>query len=355
MGEGAEKAARMSTRAFRGYVFGLQMGIFYVSMFTSSMMMAESAQLSLQDAQENYQRTLQEFGPAHEKTQAALRRVERAQIRVDRMWLRTGLTMGGLILQTISYGYTLAMATGVLGAHTTATATATAVNATHTAGIWAQVTALKAWIIAQAMAHPWLTVGMLAAGAVAAGAVGYYLGGAGGGTPEQPYVEPRLRGEVAPTVSPAKAGVGVEVVQTMTVQTTQSDLIRGLVQAGAEAENMASKIEESSSKVSAGLSQVSVQAEFSATQIKAFGSTIAANKTRISEFEVAHVMAHPASEIVAPKVIATRTVENHYLSERGKETNIEINIEARTRDEIERAIDEAARRAKEDLRAAEAV
>jgi len=89
----------------------------------------------------------------------------------------------------------MAVATGVLGAHTAATATATAVNATHTAGIWAQVVALKAWIVAQAMAHPYMAAAMIAGGIAAAGAVGYYLGGAGGGT-VQPTTQINIGGRV---------------------------------------------------------------------------------------------------------------------------------------------------------------
>lgn len=168
LGETTERAARIGTRAFRGYVFGVQMSIFYVSMLANAWMRAESAQLSLIDAQENYQRTLAEYGPAHERTEAALRRLERAQLMVQRTSFTTMLTFGGMTLQMFSMTVQTLAATGAIGIFTGATTTATAANVTHTTSIWGRVAALKALIIAQAAAHPWLLPAMLAAGGAAA-------------------------------------------------------------------------------------------------------------------------------------------------------------------------------------------
>ena len=193
-GEATEEAARMSTRAFRGYVFGLQMGVFYLSMFTSAIYMQESAQLSLQDAQENYQKTLAEFGPASEQAQAALRRLERAQIRVDRMGLRATLTMAGLGLQVVSYGYQLATAAGLLNTYTLATIAATVADWGHAAAIHAKNAAMAIW---NALIGPagWAKLA-IAGGLILGGTLlGYGLGGGFGGGGTQVNIETNVNAQ----------------------------------------------------------------------------------------------------------------------------------------------------------------
>jgi len=195
MGVATERAGRISRRAWRLNIFGAQMGIFYLSMFTSALFMRESALLSVQDAEENYQRVLREYGPAHERTRAALRRLERAQRRVQMTTWRTALMFGGMILQAINLSIQYGILTIGQNAYTASVAKAAAADAAHTAVIWGKVAALKAWVITLAMAKPWLAAAMIAAGAVVAGAIGYYIGRAAGG-PAGPVPSPAINIEV---------------------------------------------------------------------------------------------------------------------------------------------------------------
>lgn len=100
-GEEMPKAVGRGTRQM---IFGLQMGVFYTSMFISALFRAQSATLQVEDAQEDYNRAVQRYGVNSEQAQEAARRLERVQLYVQRANLLATFSTIGLGMQLVQLG-----------------------------------------------------------------------------------------------------------------------------------------------------------------------------------------------------------------------------------------------------------
>lgn len=150
-----------STRGLQRGIFGLQMGVFYTGMLISAQTRAQLSALRLADAQEVYNKTLAEYGINSKQAVEAAKRLERAQLQAQQSNTLTTLSYVGMALQLVNVATT--MKTVFLP---------TILKATM--AIWGHVSALAAQAIAYAIAHPWMTAAMLAAGAAVAGALAAY-------------------------------------------------------------------------------------------------------------------------------------------------------------------------------------
>ena len=78
-GQAAQRTGFAISRAAYGWIFNMQMLLWYVSMFASGMMRAESASLMLEQAQENYRRAVERYGRSSYEARRALRSLQRVQ------------------------------------------------------------------------------------------------------------------------------------------------------------------------------------------------------------------------------------------------------------------------------------
>jgi len=97
-----ERVATVSTRSFRSLIFGTQMALWYTSMLVGGMLRAESATLMLEQAQENYRRAVEKYGPASYEAQRALRSLQRTQLYLQRSTMYTNLMTASFTLQMVS-------------------------------------------------------------------------------------------------------------------------------------------------------------------------------------------------------------------------------------------------------------
>jgi len=174
-GKETEEAAGMSARGWRGYIFSLQMGIFYLGMLANAMTTAQMTQLRLDDAQKDYNETLREYGYGSEEAIDAARRLELAQLSVGRATLSSKLMMAGMGLQVANMAIEqirAAKATGLLsGALSLQTAKEWILNS----ALWQHATAQS---VVNALTGRWLSIAVAAgAAATVGGMAGYYMAG----------------------------------------------------------------------------------------------------------------------------------------------------------------------------------
>ena len=202
---GRQSAASMQTLARSALSVG-----FMFNMLESSYMRLQMAQMLATNAQDRYNDVVARYGANSEQARRAAKEMESQMSYLNLANQRANVSMGLLIVQmalqtgilekqklaTIQasaakmwHSITTALSTTATTASSAATTADIAVTNAHTASVWANVAALKARAVAFAMAHPWATAAVIAAGAVAAGAVGYYMGTRheGGSIPETGY------------------------------------------------------------------------------------------------------------------------------------------------------------------------
>ncbi|MCW3994926.1 MAG: hypothetical protein NWE98_02100 [Candidatus Bathyarchaeota archaeon] len=121
--------------SLRGLIFGLQMTAFSITMITSYMYSMESAQLSLQGAQERYNEALREHGAASSEARSALRSLEQAQINYQRsatmsqiMTISLGLQFVSLVISSYQAIPAIQKLTDSLKAYNTVSAISKAMN-----------------------------------------------------------------------------------------------------------------------------------------------------------------------------------------------------------------------------------
>jgi len=160
-------------RSQMNLIFGVQMSLFYVSMLAGAVTRLEAAQLTLTDAQEDYERALRRYGPTHERTISALRRLQRVQSYVNRAWIMSTINVVGLVLQFGNLAMRVGITSAVTGGYTASVVAATAADTAHTA-----VLQKKAfWLgVVRALAGP-VGWAMLIGAGIAIGAAGMYLWG----------------------------------------------------------------------------------------------------------------------------------------------------------------------------------
>ena len=96
--------------SMRGALFGVQMGLFYVSMLTSNMMMLESATNNVEGAHERLNKVVREGGRGTEQYRSAVRQLENAQINLNRTQASVNIMTVAMGLQTVSMGISFAQA-----------------------------------------------------------------------------------------------------------------------------------------------------------------------------------------------------------------------------------------------------
>ncbi len=102
-GAKVEQFGNKSLRSLQGLIFGLQMSTFYASMFATGLMRDDTALISLEMAQDRYNKALREHGRGSEEATQASRQLEIATINLNRaqmmnsiMTVSIGLQMVGL-------------------------------------------------------------------------------------------------------------------------------------------------------------------------------------------------------------------------------------------------------------------
>lgn len=138
----------LTSRSFRMMIFSAQMGVFYISLLISAQDRALTSALTLEDAQESYNRAIRDYGVGSEQAVSAARRLERAQIMIGRANTLATLSYVGMGLQIVSFSAQLLRSIGPMSL--------------YIAKIWAMVTA-------QAALKPWLVPAMIGAAGVMAG------------------------------------------------------------------------------------------------------------------------------------------------------------------------------------------
>ncbi|MFA5307556.1 MAG: hypothetical protein WC365_08965, partial [Candidatus Babeliales bacterium] len=123
----------------RGALFGVQMGMFYVSMLTSSMMQLESAANNVEGAQERLTKVIREGGRGTLEYRNAVRQLENAQINLQRTQASVNIMTASMGLQMVSMGISFAQAipsiNAVIGTLRTFIATMTVAKALTIVGI----------------------------------------------------------------------------------------------------------------------------------------------------------------------------------------------------------------------------
>ncbi|MFA5307671.1 MAG: hypothetical protein WC365_09540 [Candidatus Babeliales bacterium] len=154
-----------SLMAMRGALFGVQMGLFYVSMLTSNMMMIETATNNVETAQERLNRVVREGGRGTEEYRNAVRQLENAHTNLQRAQTMTSIMTVAMGFQIVSMGISFAQAIPSITAMITKLQTYIA-------------TAVTAQAVTPGVGWGTLAIG-LGVAATAGGAVGYYLGQSG--------------------------------------------------------------------------------------------------------------------------------------------------------------------------------
>ena len=125
--------------SMRGALFGVQMGMFYVSMLTSSMMQLESAANNVEGAQERLTKVIREGGRGTLEYRNAVRQLENAQINLQRTQASVNIMTASMGLQMVSMGISFAQAipsiNAVIGTLRTFIATMTVAKALTIVGI----------------------------------------------------------------------------------------------------------------------------------------------------------------------------------------------------------------------------
>ncbi|MFA5307008.1 MAG: hypothetical protein WC365_06185 [Candidatus Babeliales bacterium] len=151
--------------SMRGALFGVQMGMFYVSMLTSSMMQLESASNNVEGAQERLTKVIREGGRGTLEYRNAVRQLENAQINLQRTQASVNIMTASMGLQMVSMAVSFYQAIPAISAMITKLQTYVATSVT-----------------AQALT-PGVGWGTLAVGlgvaAAAGGTVGYLIGNQG--------------------------------------------------------------------------------------------------------------------------------------------------------------------------------
>lgn len=96
--------------SLRGALFGVQMGLFYVSMLASNMMMLESAANNVEGAQERLNKVIKEGGRGTLEYRNAVRQLENAQINLQRTQTMTSIMTVAMGFQVVSMGVSFAQA-----------------------------------------------------------------------------------------------------------------------------------------------------------------------------------------------------------------------------------------------------
>ena len=125
IGVAAEQMSYRALRSTQGLIFGLQMSTFYASMFATALIRDDSALISLEGAQERYNKALREHGRNSEEARAATRALELAQNNLQRaqtmsslMHISIGLQAVGLAVSFIQWAKSIDIATMSLTAYT---------------------------------------------------------------------------------------------------------------------------------------------------------------------------------------------------------------------------------------------
>jgi len=174
-GKETEEAAGMSARGWQGYIFSLQMGIFYLGMLTNAMTTAQMTQLRLEDAQKDYNETLAEYGYGSEEAVDAARRLELAQMSLGRATLSSKLMMAGMGLQVANLAIEQIRAAKATGLTTAALNIETLAHIKATAAKWAHIAAQA---VLNALTGRWVSLAVAAgAAATVGGLAGYTMSG----------------------------------------------------------------------------------------------------------------------------------------------------------------------------------
>lgn len=148
---------------------GLSVG-FMFNMLESAYMRQTLAVLTLDNAQERYNNTVEKYGINSKKAQDALKQLELRTNYLNMANMRANVSMGLMLTQ-------LAIQSKLLDASTLSTIANTAATTAATIKEWLHVAALKAKAVLMAITSSGVLVpAMMIAGVATAGAIGYYTG-----------------------------------------------------------------------------------------------------------------------------------------------------------------------------------
>jgi hypothetical protein len=107
VGQTTQQMGAMSYAGFRQLAFGAQMGLFYTTMLYGWMMRSESATISVERAQRNYNDAMQKYGASSEQAVSAMQSLEQAQLLQSRASMYNNVLMISMGIQMVSMAGTI--------------------------------------------------------------------------------------------------------------------------------------------------------------------------------------------------------------------------------------------------------